>query len=110
MSTIFLILVLFAFAHFVYEAIIAPSRRLEQRCKLFVERDRLRTLAIANPEILDEETFEALHNRINSSIALVCTITPSVLVDASLQFHRTESLRKLVKKNARLIEDSPFEE
>lgn len=63
------ILIGLAFLHFVYEAILAPSFRLNLRFKLFAVRDDLRWLR-AEREIPDE-IFRSLQNGLNNSIRLL---------------------------------------
>lgn len=65
MEIMFIAIMLLAFAHFIYEGIVAPSLRMQCRNDLFTLRDDLRAQKIAKGKDFPDEAFSILHEGIN---------------------------------------------
>lgn len=110
MSIIFIILVLLAFVHLIYEGILAPSRRLELRCAVFAERDNLRRLKMERPGDVSAEAFHSVHDMINTAIQLIPILHPSTLYEVDRAFREDENLRRSADRRRRIIEGSGVDE
>lgn len=100
-----------ALCHFVYEAILAPSLRLELRFELFRLRDEVRRLKIDNlsarakePEFVDAH-YEYLQDSINALICILDRYDVTAIWTITNRINRDETLRLRVEARARLLDD-----
>jgi hypothetical protein len=100
-----------ALCHFVYESILAPSRRLELRFELFKLRDEVRLLKINNllvnagePEFVDRH-YGYLQDSINSLLCILHRYDLAAIWTITDRISRDEALRQRVEARARLLDD-----
>lgn len=67
-----------AFAHFIYDGILAPSMRCKLRNDLFDLRDQLRTAQISNRDSKATEAFDVVHAGINAYLNRLQAVTVSL--------------------------------
>ena len=91
---------------FVWEAIIAPSIRLQLRFQMFSERDRLRALHDAANSGVDSEVFDYAHQYVNAGINCIHSGNIFQLVKAQMEFRRNKSLQDQMDAIARLFDKS----
>lgn len=102
-TALFFIFVALVVFHFVYEGIIAPSWRFEQRMKLFAIRDEIRLLKIDLGEAFDDEVYDHLQEGMNKQIALLHNINISGVISAiRLVTGNRELTRKLEEIESRV--------
>ena len=74
MSYLFIIAMVLAAWHFIYDGIILPSIRLMLKNRLFEIRDRLRTHKIKSGNNIDINAFNIVHSGVNNIISRVSHI------------------------------------
>jgi len=105
MEYVILILGALAMVHFVYEAIVAPTLRINQKFKAFKLRDELRSLAVREPETVHDKHFYAVQALLNAVIRTVNTIDVVALMKAKQAVADDPELRKRTEARARLFDD-----
>lgn len=103
------ILIAFAAWHYIYEAIIAPSVRMQLRMKLFELRDRLRWLK-HNDSNLSNEAFMIMQDAINNGIAFMSVLGIISFEYIRKDIARDESLRKRIDKRYECLVKNDSEE
>ncbi len=93
-----------AILHFWYEAIYAPSKRLEIRFKLFELRDEARMLKIKYGKELDDKHFQYLQESLNGLIRHLYNIDLVLLVALSIKVHEDKEFKKRMEANAKALE------
>lgn len=96
-------LALLAFAHFIYEGIIAPSVRMKLRNKMFGLRDDLRHLHVSS-EKCSREAFEIAHSGINQYINRLHGITIAFVSRFKTAYRNNPSLRDEVERRKRVLD------
>ncbi len=91
---------------FVWEAIIAPSIRLQLRFQMFAERDRLRALHAAANAGMDTEVFDYAHQYVNAGINCIHIGNIFLLVKAQMEFRRNKELQDQMAEIIRLFDKS----
>jgi len=91
---------------FVWEAIIAPSIRLQLRFQMFAERDRLRALHAAVNSGVDSEVFDYAHQYVNAGINCIHIGNVFLLVKAQMEFRRNKALQEQMDAIVRLFDRS----
>lgn len=104
MSYVIIFLCIGATLHFVYESIVAPTLRIEQRFRLFAIRDRLRSLKARLGDELDPRVFHELQDSINIQINVVELFSLVSLMQARARLRENKDLGKKVKARLDLIE------
>jgi hypothetical protein len=105
MSYLICAMVVLAFLHFIYESILAPSFRLNLRCKLFALRDELRWLKIEHGKELNDRHFEYLHESINLTIHFLNRIDFGGLVASEHEYKTNPEFRKRVETRQKVLDD-----
>jgi len=100
----------FAFLHFIYEGIIAPSLRLEVRFKLFQLRDDLRMLKIEHAEKLDDRHFHYLQDSINNVIRGLPNFSLAMLYDLMERISKDRELKARLDARAKILDDCQIEQ
>ena len=91
---------------FVWEAIIAPSIRLQLRFQMFTERDRLRALHAAANSGVDSEVLNYAHQYVNAGINCIHSGNVFRLVEAQMEFRRNKALQDQMDAAVRLFDKS----
>lgn len=91
---------------FVWEAIIAPSIRLQLRFQMFAERDRLRAIHAAASVGMDTEVFDYAHQYVNAGINCIHIGNIFLLAEAEMEFRRNKVLRDQMILTSRLFDKS----
>jgi hypothetical protein len=110
MEYLFVVMVVFALYHFVYESILAPSERLKLRFELFELRDRLRALKIEHSEYLEDRHFDYLQDSLNSLICLLARFDMATLSYIELEIQRDPELRRRLEIRTAILDDCQFDE
>jgi hypothetical protein len=105
-STIFILAIL----HFVWEAILAPSFRLELRFKLFALRDEVRWLKIEHRDALDDKHFRYLHDSINIALHFLNRIDFVTIAASEREYARNPEFKKRVEARQILLDDCSIAE
>ena len=105
MEYVIFILGALAIFHFVYESIIAPTLRINQKFKAFKLRDELRALACREPETVHDKHFYAVQDVLNAVIRTASTIDVVALMNAKQAVAADPELRKRTDAQARLFDD-----
>jgi hypothetical protein len=97
------ILIILAVVHFVYEAILAPSFRLQLRFKLFALRDELRRFKIEErPALRDDDVYRMLQGSINNGLSLLHRTDLATVLRADRRLKEDPQLNKILQKRLRL--------
>lgn len=96
MDIAILIFATLAFAHFIYEGIIAPSIRMKLRNRMFELRDEVRALH-AEDRRCSKEAFEIAHGGINQYINRLHAVTIS-LMGKFREAYKDPAFRKEVER------------
>lgn len=96
--------------HFVYEGIILPSIRLYFRNRLFILRDKLRSIYINEKNNIDHESFNLIHDSLSSLISRLHYLSVSVIVDIQKEYTTNPEFRKKIARREMLIEKCKHEE
>jgi hypothetical protein len=94
-----------ALIHFIYESILAPSWRLNLRCRLFALRDELRALKTDCRSRLDDEHYAYLQNSIDTMIAMLHRYDVAAIAASELRYHRDPEFRRRVDIRTRILEE-----
>lgn len=105
MSYLIIAIVVCAILHFVFEAIVAPSLRLDLRYRLFALRDELRSLKIEHTEQLDRKHFEYLHESINVTIAFLNRFDIATITKINQLVEHDAELRQRVEARSKILDD-----
>ena len=105
-----IILVVWAGAHLLYEAVIAPSIRQKLQFRLFGLRDELRSLKYERPETLPDEVCRYLEEYLNNAIALIPALSIPRVVAAQALIEKDEGLRQKIARRKRALDECPLEE
>lgn len=97
--------VLLAIWHWVYEAILVPSFRLELRFKLFKLRDEVRALKISHGENLDDRHFHYLQDGINNAIRLLPRLDVALFIALSYRLEHDKEFKARVDDRAKILKD-----
>ena len=106
MAILIIVLFLVCGLLFVWEAIIAPSIRLQLRFQMFAERDRLRALHAAANNGVDSEVFDYAHRYVNAGISCIHNGNVFRLVKAQMEFRRNKALQDQMDAVVRLFDKS----
>jgi hypothetical protein len=110
MATIFIFFCGAAVFHFVYDGIIAPSRRMSLRYEVFAQRDRLREAKEVHDEEIDCEVFESLHDYLNGALGLVSTISVIGLIQATRSLKTEPEVQAAVNQRRAILARCPVVE
>lgn len=102
MTTLIIVLTLFALWHFVYESILLPSIRQHLRNDLFVIRDELRQHRQNNPGI-NMKAFNNLSDGINSYLTRLPLISIGLLARVSKKLKDEPELVEQLKEKERFF-------
>lgn len=95
-------LILLSLWHLIWESILAPSFRLEERLELFCLRDEVRTSMIKdNTE--NEESLELLQETINNAIRVMPSFTVSDFCRFKKAFASDEELQKRIAPLIKMV-------
>lgn len=97
MSILLIVIGAVAFWHFIYESILAPSRRFKIRLQLFALRDDFRRKLIEDNDAAGDEAFADIEDSINTTISLCSSISPGLVVDVKRAIGRDPHLRKAIE-------------
>ena len=103
MTTLIMILLLFALFHFVYEGMIAPTERQHIRYKLFALRDELRMIKIDEGYRFPNEIFEEMENTINTGINLVPRFSMGFLAKSAIRARDDKSALHEIARRRHII-------
>jgi hypothetical protein len=109
MEYLFVVLIVFALYHFVYESILAPSERLKLRFELFELRDRLRALKVDHSDYLEDRHFHYLQDSLNSLICLLGRFDLATLSRIELEFQLDPELRRRSEMRTAILDDCQFD-
>lgn len=109
MTTIFIIFVLMALLHLIYESILVPSLRLRFRFRMFALRDELRKLKAENEDV-SNELFDYLQDSINIQIKFLHQLDIKTMLWAYKSVNDDELLHEEVESRWALIESCDREE
>lgn len=101
---------LLAIVHFIYEGIVAPSYRLEQRYKLFGLRDELRMLKIRQRDGLPGKHFHYLQDAINGLIRNIERIDVTMLIALTIKRRTDKEFRERMEARAKTLDDCHLRE
>lgn len=110
MAYFFIALFVFALYHFIYEAILAPSLRLDLRFEAFILRDELRNLKINNAEALHDRHFNYLQDSINTLIAMLARFDLATISQIENEIKRDPELQKRAELRLAALDDCEFPE
>jgi hypothetical protein len=102
MDIAIIILAALAFAHFIYEGIIAPSLRMKLRNRMFDLRDKLRHLHINNDRC-SRDAFDVAHTGINQYINRLHGVTIGLMVDFK-EAYRDSKFREEVERRKKILD------
>lgn len=105
MSYLVLGLFFLAIAHFIYESILAPSFRMDQRFQLFALRDELCLLKIDRGQEVDDKHFHYLQDSINALLAFLPRFDAATLAAIERQLKHDPGLKKKVEARSRVLDD-----
>lgn len=105
MTYVFLVVVLIAIWHFVYDGIIAPSIRQRYRNELFKIRDQLRGAKIEGIAKSDERAFWFVHDGVDNFLDRLPSLTLLRARSLSVEYDSNESLRKVLKGHLDAVRD-----
>ena len=105
MDYVIIAFVTLAFAHFVYEAIVAPSIRLKKRFELFRLRDELRIIKVRQGAKLNDKHYNFLQNSINALIRNLSAFDFSTMVRAHWDLLHDKELAKRIDAHAKILDD-----
>lgn len=106
MDILFVLILVFALFHFVYESTIAPMIRLELRYKLFRLRDDIRSYAIDQVEPDNTKAIELLDKSICAVIARLSMIDLENSVVAQLESDKNPKFRDAVERRKNYLQNS----
>lgn len=109
-AVLFLVFIGLVIFHFWWDAIIAPSARMELRYELFRMRDELRRLKIDHPQELDDEVFDTFQHILNKEIRFLHQATIGALFLAYRKYKDDPSIEENFQRFEKLIDESQFEE
>jgi hypothetical protein len=96
--------------HWWYEAVLAPSLRLDCRFKLFKLRDEARELKMRLGERLDDRHFHYLQDSINNAIGLLPRMDIAMVVMMATRMEHDAELRARVAARSKILDDCKFPE
>lgn len=96
--------------HFLYDAILLPSIRLDLRYRLFKVRDSLVNMKIEHGEKINDDVFNTLFFSINSTINRLPYFSISLFIGAKKEFEKNPYLRNKVDKRVQLINSCEIKE
>ncbi len=106
MISFIIILILFiSILHFIYDGIILPSIRQNNRNELFSLRDELRWLMIEGINEKDIPAFNLVHDSINSFSNRLPMLTISVQKTFQSDMENNARLREIIKKRRESIDN-----
>ncbi len=100
----------FAIWHWWYEAILAPSLRLDFRFRLFKLRDEARELKMHLGNKLDDRHFHYLQDSINNAIRLLPRMDIAMLVTVARRMEHDADLRARIAARSKILDDCKFPE
>jgi hypothetical protein len=110
MIWLFIVFIILALLHFVYDGILAPSFRFENRLELFKLRDDIRSLKIKNGQKFNDELFTHFESHINRQIHLLHNFT----IFGLWQFYKASKgdveITERVERYKTLLNESKVEE
>lgn len=104
MTTIFIVLIIFAIFHFIYESILLPSFRLELRYKLFELRDELRNIKSEKNSKVSDDVFYLLEGTVCTVINRLPFFSLSARMDAFKEYESNKSFQNRVEKRKNILE------
>lgn len=103
---LFIIIMLFiSILHFIYDGIILPSIRQNNRNELFSLRDELRWLMIEGIKEKDISAFNLVHEAINSFSSRLPMLTISVQRTFQSDIESNVRLRNIIEKRIKIIDN-----
>ena len=99
------IIAIFAFWHYLWDGILAPSLRAQYRFELFKLRDLAREMRCSGK--LDRDRFAYLEDSINTAVHMLSSITVCGLVESRLAIENDPELRERIERRLALIEGAP---
>lgn len=108
-SVLFLVFIGLVVFHFWWDAIIAPSARLELRYELFKLRDELRRLKMDHPLEVDDELFDVMQHMLNKEIRFLHQATIGALCLAYYKHKNDPSMEENFQRFEKLIHGSQLE-
>lgn len=99
-----------AFAHFIYDGILAPSIRCKLRNDLFDLRDQLRTAQISNQDPSATEAFDVVHAGINAYLNRLQGVTVSLRAKFYRLNKEDSGFRQEWHRRRRVVEDAKNQE
>jgi len=109
-ATTLFVLMLIAGVHFVYEAIVLPNLRLEQRYKIFALRDRLRRAKSEHSKEVSDEVYHLLQTAMNNTLHILPYVNLIFVASAVHSFSRNQGIRERAEKKMRLVEGCSVDE
>lgn len=104
MDIVITILIIGAFAHFIYEGIIAPTLRDKLRHQMFELRDQLRSIQIQDGKRCPREAFDIAHEGINQYVNRIHWLTVSFMREFN-RVHRDPKIRAETKRRREAVEN-----
>lgn len=106
----FSIILIFGVAlwHFLYEGILAPSRRFKVRLELFSLRDDIRTRLVDDCDAANDPAFLKIHDSINTAISLCSSISPGLFVEVQRALDSDPELRAEIEQRQVEIDACPI--
>ena len=105
MDYVIIAFVTFAFAHFIYEAIVAPSIRLKKRFELFRLRDELRIIKVRRGAALNDKHYNFLQNSINTLIRNLSAFDLCTMMCARADILHDKELAKRINEHSKVLDD-----
>jgi len=102
MDIVIALLIVGAFAHFIYEGIIAPTLRDRLRHQMFELRDQLRAIQIKEGEQCPREAFDIAHHGINQYVNRIHWLTLSFMFEFD-RVHQDPKVRDETKRRQSVV-------
>lgn len=103
----FIVLIVMAAGHYIYETILLPTYRQQARDELFVLRDQLRALLIKEKNSLDKQTIQAfsmVDSTINKSLNRLHLLTIPNMVKFELMKGKSIEVQQEIDRRHGLLE------
>jgi hypothetical protein len=104
MAYLFVILVVFCFWHFVYEAILLPTLRLKLRFQLYALRDAIRDLKIDQNHRFNDVEFNHMHSIINSMLQILPILDLRFVRRMVREEIKNPDLNSIIEQRRQMIE------
>lgn len=109
MALSFFVIFILALIHFIYEAIVLPSYRLQLRYKLFALRDELRFLKIDHGSNISKQEFEIASSTVNTPINHLALFKLSLFYSARQTMNSDKEFKTLLDEREEVLDNSKIE-